>query len=74
MSLRAIDFELFLCLEIITPVFDIIALASGTLQNHCINLSTAYNEVDRVMNALSNLRTEGQFSEVYKNATDGKGS
>ncbi|XP_061909659.1 zinc finger MYM-type protein 1-like isoform X1 [Entelurus aequoreus] len=70
MYLNAIDFEFLLCLAIATPVFDVTALASDALQNQSIDLSTAYSVVGGVTDTLSNLRTEEQFSKLFKNATE----
>ncbi|KAK0134978.1 Zinc finger MYM-type protein 1 [Merluccius polli] len=70
MYLNAIDFEFLLCLVIATPVFDVTALASDALQNHSIDQSMAYSVVGGVMDTLSNLRTEEQFSKLFKNATE----
>lgn len=70
MYLNAIDFEFLLCLAIATPVFNVTALASDALQNQDIDLSMAYSVVWGVMDTLSNLRTEEQFSKLFKNATE----
>lgn len=68
--LKSINFEFFLCLEITCPIFQVTAMASDALQQKDIDLAQAYKIVDGVLQRLAHSRTEMEFENMYKQATE----
>lgn len=68
--LKSINFEFFLCLEITCPIFQVTAIASDALQQKDMDLAAAYKIVDGVLQRLAHSRTEEEFEEMYKWATE----
>ena len=67
--MKGIDFEFLLCLEIATPVFTETSVASKALQRDYLDLAAPYFVLDGVMKRVVELRRDGQFSQIYNNAT-----
>lgn len=68
--LKSINFEFFLCLEMTCPVFQVTAVASDALQQKDMDLAAAYSIVDGVLKRLAYSRTEEEFENIYKQATE----
>lgn len=60
---NAINFMFILCLEIATPVFEVTAVASDSLQEERLDHSTAYKVIDGVLHTLQTMRSEEKFGE-----------
>ena len=68
--LRSIHFELCLCLEITFLIFQVTAIASDAFQQKDMDLAAAYTIADGVLQRLAHSRTEEEFENIYKQATD----
>ncbi|XP_032414769.1 zinc finger MYM-type protein 1-like isoform X2 [Xiphophorus hellerii] len=68
--LKNINFEFFLCLEITCPIFQVTTVASDALQQKDMDLAAAYKIVEGVLQTLEHCRSEEEFEEMYKKATE----
>ncbi|XP_019212484.1 zinc finger MYM-type protein 1 isoform X2 [Oreochromis niloticus] len=67
---NAINFMFILCMEITTPVFEVTALASDSLQEEGLDHSTAYKVIDGVLHTLQTMRSEEKFGEIFRCASE----
>ena len=67
---NAINFLFILCMEITTPVFEVTAMASDSLQKEGLDHSTAHKVIDGVLHTLSSMRSEEKFGEIFGCATE----
>ena len=67
---NAINFMFILCLEIATPVFEVTAVASESLQEEHLHPSTAYKVNDGVLHTLQTMRSEEKFGEIFGCASE----
>lgn len=70
MYLNAINFEFLLCLEVTTPVFQVTALASDSLQQKDLDHLAALKVVDGVLDTLNRMRSEEEFKHLFMNASE----
>ena len=64
MLLRSIDFELILCMEITTPIFNEAAI----LQRKNLDLSASYTIIEGVIQRVKAMRTDEEFKVLFTNA------
>ena len=67
---NAINSMFILCLEIATPVFEVTAVASDSLQEEHLDPSTAYKVIDGVLHTLQTMRSEEKFGEIFGRASE----
>lgn len=59
-----------MCLEMTCPIFQVTAVASDALQQKDMDLAAAYSIVDGILKRLAYSRTEEEFENIYKQATE----
>lgn len=67
--LKSINFE-FLCLEMTCLIFQVTAVAPDALLQKDMDLAAVYSIVDGVLKRLAYSRTEEEFENIYKQATE----